>query len=78
MKKLVLIAIVFLILTAFQKQQEEKVFICKSVASKRYHLKKTCKGLKACKTEIKLTTVEKAEKLGRILCKWEEKLLKKK
>lgn len=78
MKKLLLIAGVFLILTAFKKEEEKKVFICVSVASKRYHLKRTCKGLQACKAKIKTTTAKKAEKLGRTFCKWEKKRLENK
>ncbi|PKH52215.1 hypothetical protein CXF68_16615 [Tenacibaculum sp. Bg11-29] len=78
MKKIIPLILVGFALTAFQEKEVKKVFICKSVASKRYHLKKTCKGLKMCKTEVKITTVKKAERLGRILCKLEKKQLEKK
>ncbi len=40
MKNLLLLTTIFLLLTAFKVKEEKKVFICKSVASKRYHLKK--------------------------------------
>ncbi|CAM1341106.1 hypothetical protein [Tenacibaculum aestuarii] len=62
-------------LTAFQEKKEENVFICKSVASERYHLKKTCRGLSTCKTEIKTIVRKKAESYGRTLCKIEAKQL---
>lgn len=77
MKKLLLIAGIFLIITAFKKKEEKKVFICVSVASKRYHLKKDCKGLLTCKVKIKTTTAKRAEKMGRTFCKWEKKRLAK-
>ena len=72
MKKILLITIATTFLTAFQSLQEKEVFICKSVASYRYHLTKNCKGLSQCDTIIKKTTKIKAEKLGRTLCKWED------
>ncbi|WBX78031.1 thermonuclease family protein [Tenacibaculum ovolyticum] len=78
MRKIIPFMLIGFALTAFQEKEVKKVFICKSVASKRYHLKKTCKGLKMCKTEVKMTTVKKAERLGRILCKFEKKQLEKK
>ncbi len=77
MKNILLVLIIFS-LTAFQQIKEKEVYVCKSVASKRYHLKKNCKGLTSCKTEIKKTTKKKAKRYGRTLCKWERKLLKKK
>ncbi|TDQ29730.1 hypothetical protein [Tenacibaculum caenipelagi] len=78
MKKYILLIFATLILMAFQEKKEEKVFICKSVASNRYHLKKTCRGLTVCKTEIKTILKKKAENYGRTLCKIEAKQLKEK
>ncbi|OSY89138.1 hypothetical protein WH52_00325 [Tenacibaculum holothuriorum] len=60
-------------LFSFQIKTTQKVFICKSTSSKRYHYKKTCRGLNRCKAEIKETTLKKAEKFGRTLCKLENK-----
>lgn len=72
MKKILLSAVSITILSAFQTSKDTEVFICKSVASKRYHLKKECKGLQKCDTIIKKTTKIKAERFGRTLCKWED------
>lgn len=68
----ILLTIVFT-LVGFQIKTTQKVFICKSTSSKRYHYKKTCRGLNRCKAEIKETTLKKAEKFGRTLCKLENK-----
>lgn len=73
MKKYILILFGISFLLGFQTKNEQKVFICKSVSSTKYHFKKTCRGLSFCKVEIKETTLIKAEKYGRILCKWEKK-----
>ena len=43
MRKIIPLMLIGFALTAFQEKEVKKVFICKSVASKRYHLKKTCK-----------------------------------
>ena len=72
MKKLLLIAITLSTLMAFQTNKNKEIFICKTVKSKRYHLDKNCKGLKKCKSKITKTTIKKAEKVGMILCKWED------
>lgn len=73
MKKYILLVLMMNASIAFQTKETQKVFICKSTLSKKYHLKKTCRGLSRCKVEIKETTRTKAEKYGRTLCKWEKK-----
>ncbi|RKF03372.1 hypothetical protein C8N26_1757 [Tenacibaculum lutimaris] len=74
--KYILLIFATLMLMAFQEKKDKNVFICKSVASERYHLKKTCRGLSTCKTEIKTIVRKKAESYGRTLCKIEAKQLK--
>ena len=49
-----------------------EVYICKGPSSKRYHYKKTCRGLKPCSTEIFTVTLKEAKQLGRTLCGWED------
>ncbi|WGH76690.1 hypothetical protein P8625_05900 [Tenacibaculum tangerinum] len=78
MKKIVIILLFLSMLVAFQKKEDKKVYICSSVASTSYHFKKKCRGLSNCKTAIKESTEKRVKKFGRLLCKWEEKELKKK
>ena len=73
MKSLIIIIISCLSLGLFQQKKEEQVYICVSVKSIKYHYKKNCKGLSRCKSEIKKISKKKAEKYGRILCKYESK-----
>ncbi|WP_407269101.1 hypothetical protein [Tenacibaculum maritimum] len=73
MKKIILLVFSIFVLTGYQQKKEKKVFICKTVTSTRYHLKPTCKGLKKCKAIVKKVAVDKAKKVGRVLCKWEVK-----
>lgn len=70
MKKATFI-LLFLSLSSYQTTEKE-VYICKSTSSKRYHLKKNCRGLTRCKKEIKKITKSTAERYGRTLCKWED------
>ena len=51
---------------------EPNVYICNSTTAKRYHLKENCRGLKACKTDVKKVTLEDAKDRKRSLCKWED------
>lgn len=73
MRMSIFILISSLALISFQQKKEKKVFICKTVKSKRYHYKKNCRGLSSCKAEIKETTVKKAKRFGRTICKLEKK-----
>lgn len=64
-------ATAFTSITALQK--ETKVFVCKSKAATRYHLRKDCSGLKKCHLGIAEITLAKAKELERTLCKLERK-----
>jgi hypothetical protein len=72
MKNLFIIISTLVVLTAFQTKEKE-VFICTTKSSKTYHLKKECSGLKKCKSKIKKITKKKAENVGRVVCKLEQK-----
>jgi len=48
------------------------VYICKGPSSKRYHYKKTCRGLNACSTKIYEVSLSSAKELKRTLCGWED------
>lgn len=54
-------------------QEDTKVFVCKSKAATRYHLRKDCSGLKNCDLGIAEITLAKAKELERTLCKLERK-----
>jgi len=51
---------------------EDNVYICKGKSSKRYHLKKSCRGLSSCKSGVSEVTLKKAKDIGKTLCKWED------
>lgn len=72
MKKLLLSILLIFLLTSTQTKEVE-VFICTSKSSKKYHLKKDCRGIKRCKAKIKKITKKKAENVGRTKCKLEDK-----
>ncbi len=67
-------------LTAFTYQElsaeatgtDTNVYICTGTYSKKYHYKKTCRGLNACKSDVKQVTLTKAKQLERTLCGWED------
>ncbi|MCX2681763.1 hypothetical protein OOZ15_17550 [Galbibacter sp. EGI 63066] len=48
------------------------VYICNSANGKKYHYKKTCRGLNACKAKIKKLSLKDAKKRGKTLCGWED------
>lgn len=48
------------------------VFICTGSSSKRYHYKKNCRGLSACKAAIRSVSKANAIEFGRTLCGWED------
>ena len=81
MKKIAFIIGIGVISLSFQEKKQEKgeqkVYICNSVSSARYHYHKNCRGLSKCKSNIKVTTKKKAEKFGRTLCEIEKKKKKK-
>ena len=51
---------------------ETDVYICKGPQSKRYHLTKSCQGLKNCSTEINKVSLSEAKKMERTLCGFED------
>ena len=63
---------VLLLLTSSFVKLEKKVFICKGKSSKKYHLKKNCRGLSNCSTDTFEVTLTKAKELKRTLCGWED------
>lgn len=64
--------IILFSITLLFKNQPSKVFICKGKNSERYHLKKSCRGLSNCSTDIHSVTIAEAREKGRTLCKWED------
>ena len=48
------------------------VYICNSKYGKKYHFNKNCRGLNACKAEIKKLSLLNAKKKGKTLCGWED------
>ncbi|WP_128755166.1 hypothetical protein [Aquimarina sediminis] len=55
-----------------RKTDIQKVFICNSTNSKRYHYKSDCTGLKKCKDTIRRISIRIAKSShGRILCGFE-------
>ena len=71
MKSLFFISILILFTIAPQISTN-KVYICKGKSSKKYHLKKNCRGLSNCSTDISEVSLEAAKKMGRGLCGWED------
>jgi 5-bromo-4-chloroindolyl phosphate hydrolysis protein len=61
-----------LILINFSYQSTTNVYICNSGKTDKYHLKQNCRGLSNCQYKIVKTTLEKAKKDKKTLCKWEE------
>ena len=54
-------------------ETETYVYICNSNSAKKYHYSKTCRGLNACKHEIKKVTIGDAKgTYKRTLCGWED------
>lgn len=65
--KSILLSLLFLSL-----QSDKTVYICNSGKTDKYHLKENCRGLSNCQYKIVKTTLEKAKKDKKTLCKWEE------
>ncbi|RZK41174.1 MAG: hypothetical protein EOO90_12255 [Pedobacter sp.] len=64
----------FLVLILFStnlKCTTTDVYLCDSPNAIRYHLTTKCRGLSNCSYKTIKTTVQKAKKEGRTLCKWE-------
>ncbi|WP_296620941.1 hypothetical protein [Marivirga sp.] len=50
----------------------DHVYICDSNTSKKYHYKKDCRGLNACKAEVVKVTLSDARGSKKTLCGWED------
>ncbi|UJH90587.1 hypothetical protein LZ575_17640 [Antarcticibacterium sp. 1MA-6-2] len=75
MKKLFLILCVAALSTSatvYVPFTVQDVFICDSKGGKKYHFNKNCRGLSACKAQIKKLTLTDAKKLGKDICGWED------
>ena len=58
--------------TAFMPSiSSEEVYLCDSKGGKKYHFKKDCRGLSACKAPIKKLSLADAKKMGKEICGWE-------
>ncbi len=53
-------------------ENETFVYLCNSPGGKKYHFKKTCRGLSRCKASIIKVTLEEAKNRGKTLCGWED------
>ena len=56
----------------FFPQSDKAVYICGSGKTDKYHLKENCRGLSNCQYKIVKTTLTKAKKENKTLCKWED------
>ncbi len=73
MKTLITISItLFFGATSLVSTTDKDVYICKGTSSKRYHLKKNCRGLKRCSTNIYSVSLEDAKEMNRTLCGYED------
>ena len=69
MKKLAILLSI-LLFTSFSSIESD-VYICGVKGAKKYHYSKTCRGLNACKHEVKQVTLE-AKNFGLTICGWED------
>ena len=53
-------------------QSDKTVYICDSGKAPRYHYTDKCRGLSNCNYKTVKTTLAKAKKDGKTLCKWED------
>ncbi|MDX1445582.1 hypothetical protein [Lishizhenia sp.] len=79
MLKTLLLTSCLVFFSSFQEKElpntavQSQVYICKSTSAKRYHLKKSCRGLNACTHDIIAVSLAKARNTySRTLCKWED------
>ncbi|MFD2586135.1 hypothetical protein ACFSQJ_04295 [Croceitalea marina] len=71
--KTITIFIAFLLLPIFfTGTTETNVYICKGKGSKKYHYRKSCRGLSRCSTKVFEVTLKKAKEMKRTLCGWED------
>ncbi len=71
MKEIIAVGVLCVSLFYFTSGNAD-VYICNSSGASRYHYQKNCRGLNACKSEIKQITLKEAQKRKRTLCGWED------
>ena len=69
--KVIFLSVMFF-MVASMNTLDTSVYICNGRYSKKYHYKKTCRGLSNCKATISKVTKKNAKELGRTLCGWED------
>ncbi|MFI2744244.1 hypothetical protein ACG2LH_16030 [Zhouia sp. PK063] len=62
----------FLLFNSAATPTDKKVYICTGKYSKKYHYKKNCRGLNACKSSVKEITLKEALAQHKTLCGWED------
>lgn len=70
--KIVTLFLILMLSFGLSPNKETQVYICKGKGSKKYHLKKTCRGLSRCSTKTYEITLTKAKTMKRTLCGWED------
>ncbi len=50
---------------------EEMVYVCDSAGARKYHVRTDCRGLKNCKHQVIIISLEKATQSGKTKCGWE-------
>jgi hypothetical protein len=63
--------ILFITLTSFNLV-ENSVYVCGASGSKKYHYKKSCRGLASCKSQTTKVSLKQAQGYGLTLCGWED------
>jgi len=72
MKTLIILTLVLFVVISAKPQEENTVYVCKTTSSKRYHYKKSCRGLSRCSAKVEEITLKKAKATGKTLCGWED------
>lgn len=70
--KVIFLFIALVSSVSFTTTENSTVYICNSTTSSKYHYKKECRGLNACKARVKAVEILYARKSGRTLCGWED------
>ncbi len=69
--KVLFLSVIFFMVVSMNTV-ETNVYICKGKYSKKYHYKKSCRGLSNCKATISKVALKDAIDIGRTLCGWED------
>jgi len=72
MRNILLISLTVLLNCHGTSLSNTEVYLCNSTGGKKYHYKKTCRGLSNCKHEIIKVSLKKAQEKGKALCGWED------